>query len=173
MLKRQITYTSWDDEEITEEFCFHLSKAELIQMEVEMPGGMEDHLTMVSQSKDGKLIIQTMKDLILKSYGVRDGNRFRKNADLREEFESSEAFSELFMELATDAESAAKFVIGIMPAKLDKDLDKIIASAEPVDKTNLPGSSPITITRAEALAMPLDVLNDHLQNGSEIIENVA
>lgn len=163
MLKREITFTNFDNVEETETHCFHLSKAELIQMEVEYPDGITDHLTKVSESKDGKLIIGTMKDLILRSYGIREGNRFRKNAQIREEFESSEAFSELFMELATNAESAAAFVVGIMPVNLEADLDKIMTVA--------PIETPATIksiTRAEMIAMGTTELNTFLASGGRV-----
>lgn len=170
MLKRTITYNNFDNEEVTEEICFHLSKAELIQMEVEIPEGLEEHFKMVSESQDGKLIIKTMKDLILRSYGIREGNRFRKNAQIREDFESSEAFSELFMELATNGESAANFVVGIMPANLDADIAKITAPASaeevaPVDSQPMP-----ILTRAEAENLDRAALMEHVSKGG-IIEN--
>lgn len=171
MLKRTITYNNFDNEEVTEEICFHLSKAELIQMEVEIPEGLEEHFKMVSESQDGKLIIKTMKDLILRSYGIRDGNRFRKNAQIREDFESSEAFSELFMELATNGESAANFVVGIMPANLDADIAKITAPASVEVEELSDQVVPIrTITRVEATNMTHGELMDHISKGG-LVEN--
>ena len=63
------------------------------------------------------------KEIILASYGVRseDGKRFMKSEKAKEEFESSEAFVELFMELATDEKAAADFVNGLIPQGLNKD----------------------------------------------------
>ena len=60
------------------------------------------------------------KDLVLKAYGVKsdDGRRFIKSKELSEEFAQTEAYSQIFMELATDADAAAKFVNGIIPADL-------------------------------------------------------
>ena len=57
------------------------------------------------------------KDLIIRAYGVKslDGKRFIKNDEVRDEFVQSEAYSELFMELATNAESASEFINGIIP----------------------------------------------------------
>jgi hypothetical protein len=158
MLKRSVTYTNYDNEEVTEELCFHLSKAELIQMEVEIPEGIEAHLKKVAESSDGKLIIATMKDLILRSYGIRDGNRFRKNAAIREEFEASEAFSELFMELATKADVAAEFVVGIMPANLDADIAKITQTEETP-------TMPRSMSRVEAESLSHEELVRRLQLG--------
>ena len=66
-------------------------------------------------------IIDTMKDIILKSYGVKspDGRRFIKNQEVRDAFAQTEAYSQLFMELATNAKAASDFVAGIIPAKED------------------------------------------------------
>lgn len=165
MLKRTITYTNYDGHEETEELCFHLSKAELIQMEVELPEGLQEFLTKVSESKDGKLIIKTMKDLILRSYGIRDGNRFRKNAQIREEFESSEAFSELFMELATDGTSAAQFVVGIMPSNLEADLSKIVTTPLPTETK--------VLTQFQATGLSHEDLIAKLADGYTIESNEA
>ena len=70
--------------------------------------------------------MRIFKDLVLKSYGVKsdDGRRFIKNEKLREEFEQTEAYSILYMELSTDADAAAAFVNGIIPADVAKQLPK-------------------------------------------------
>ena len=64
-----------------------------------------------------------MKDIILKSYGVKspDGRRFIKNQEVRDAFVQTEAYSQLFMELATNAQAASDFVAGIIPAKTDEE----------------------------------------------------
>ena len=65
-----------------------------------------------------KGLIDLFKDLILRSYGEKsaDGRRFIKSKELSTAFSQTEAYSELFMELVTDAEKAAEFVNGITPA---------------------------------------------------------
>ena len=40
MLKKTITYTDFDDNERTEDFYFHLSKAEIAEMELSENGGL-------------------------------------------------------------------------------------------------------------------------------------
>ena len=120
MLKKTITYTDYNGVERTEDFYFNLSKAEIAEMELEIPGGMAANLKQITEAKDTPSLIKIFKNLILRSYGVKssDGERFIKNQQVREEFEQSEAYSELFMELATNADSAAEFVNGIIPADL-------------------------------------------------------
>lgn len=117
MLKKTMTYTDYDDNERTEDFYFHLSKAELMEMEVGTTGGLTKMLTKIVAEKDNKLIIEHFKNLVLKSYGEKspDGRRFIKSAELSDAFSQTEAYSEIFMELATNAEAAAKFVNGIVP----------------------------------------------------------
>ena len=44
-----------------------------------------------------------------------DGKQFIKNQQVRDNFAQTEAFSDLFMELATNTEAATAFVNGIIP----------------------------------------------------------
>lgn len=127
MLKKTITFNDFNGNEVTETHHFHLSKAELVEMEVSHPGGLHKWLEQVIESEDGKAIIQTFKDLILDSYGKKsdDGKRFVKTTELREQFQSGNAYEALFMELCTNAGSAAAFVNGLLPTGLEQDLEKI------------------------------------------------
>ena len=74
-------------------------------------------LQKIVDAKDVKSIMNTFKMLILKAYGVKsdDGRRFIKSEEIAKEFEQTEAYSILYMELATDDNAAAEFVNGIMP----------------------------------------------------------
>lgn len=122
MLKKTMTYVDYNGVERTEDFYFNLTKAELMEMELGISGGMAEMLQKIVASQDAPEIIRIFKDLVLKAYGVKspDGKRFIKNAELRAEFEQTNAYSDLFMELATDATAASNFVNGIMPADLAK-----------------------------------------------------
>lgn len=118
MLKKTITYTDYNGVSRTEDFYFNLSKAEIAEMELEIPGGMTEMLKRITAAQDTPALVKIFKDLILRSYGVKsdDGKRFVKNQQLRDEFSQTEAYSELFMELATNADSASAFINGIIPA---------------------------------------------------------
>ena len=121
MLKKRITYTDYNGEERTEDFYFNLSKAEIIEMEMGVTGGLTELIKKVMATKDVPSVMKIFKDLILKAYGEKsaDGKRFMKVNDagvpLSVAFSQTEAYSQLFMELATDADAAAKFVNGIVP----------------------------------------------------------
>ena len=117
MLKEKITYTDFNGNERTEEFMFNLTKAEIMEMELSTTGGLAEMITRIVNTQDVPAIIKIFKDLILKAYGEKsaDGKRFIKSEELSVAFSQTEAYSELFMKLAQDADYAAKFVNGIVP----------------------------------------------------------
>ncbi len=103
MLKKTITYEDFNGETVSEDFFFHLSKAELVELELSHQGGLSEALQRIVAAEDGKGIVAEFKNIILSAYGKKsdDGRHFTKNQQLREEFESSEAYSSLFtMDLA-------------------------------------------------------------------------
>lgn len=120
MLKETITYTDFNGVERTEEYNFHLTKAEILEMQYGKEGGLSAYLTRISQAMDGPKLVKEFKELLLKSYGVKsdDGKRFIKNDQIRDEFSQSEAYSIMFTRLATDTDYAVKFITGIIPADL-------------------------------------------------------
>lgn len=117
MLKKTITYTDYDGNERTEDFYFNLTKAEITEMELSHDGGLTKLIEKIVAEQDSKRIVEIFKDLILRAYGEKspDGKRFVKNQELRDAFAQTEAYSDLFMELATDAEAAVAFVNSIIP----------------------------------------------------------
>lgn len=117
MLKKTITYTDYNSVERTEDFYFNLTKAELMEMEIGTTGGMADMIKRIVDAKDAPAIIKIFKELVLKAYGEKsaDGKRFVKSEEISNGFAQTEAYSQLFMELATDADAAAAFVNGIIP----------------------------------------------------------
>ena len=118
MLKKTITYFDYDGNERTEDHWFNLSKAECMEMELSTNGGMENFIKRIISEKDNEKIVKIFKDIILKAYGVKsdDGKYFRKSPQISADFASTEAYSVLFMELATDADAAAKFITAVLPA---------------------------------------------------------
>lgn len=124
MLKKTITFTDYNGVSRTEDYYFNLSKAEIMEMEMSTSGGLGEMLKQIVAAQDAPAIIQVFKDLILKAYGKKspDGKRFIKSEEIRTEFEQTEAYSNLFMELATDADAASAFINGIVPQDVSKQL---------------------------------------------------
>jgi hypothetical protein len=142
LLKKQITYTNpFTEKEVTETHYFHISKADLMEMEVEEHKdrytskdgrdltGMEAKLQRIVDSEDGKAIMREFKDIIRRSYGKKDGDRFIRNQAIWEEFSSSEAYSQLLFELLTQGDSAAQFIAGVIPGNLEQIAAEVRAQA--------------------------------------------
>lgn len=122
MLKKAIKYTDYNGVEREDTYYFNLSKAEIMEMELSTVGGFAEMIEKVVAAQDTPTIVAIFKDLILKAYGEKapDGKGFMKldedGRPLSRKFSQTEAYSTLFMELATDAEAAAAFINGIVPA---------------------------------------------------------
>lgn len=131
MLKKTMTYTDYNGETRKEDFYFNMTRAEVTELELSIEGGLSDMIKRVTEAKDVPTIMKIFKDLVLKAYGQKspDGKRFIKSKELSEEFAQTEAYSDLFMELATDSAAAAAFVNGIMP----QDIQAKSAALEIVD----------------------------------------
>ena len=125
MFSKKIKYTDYNGVEREESFLFNLSKAELMEMELGITGGLSDMLKNIIASQDTPSIVKIFKDLILKAYGEKspDGKRFikidEKGNPLSVAFSQTEAYSNLFMELATDSDAATNFIRGIVPGDID------------------------------------------------------
>ncbi len=192
MLKKSITFETFDDETVTEDHYFHLSKADLVELEVSHQGGLGGWIERIVESQDGKALIEEFKKLILWSYGKKsdDGRRFIKNEELREEFLSSPAYESLFIELVTDSDKAAEFVNGIVPKGLGKEMEQMKGSTNAGDEAErvrtsgdwpedkwpkteeenvFETSSTKVLTREELLDMDSDELKSGLATGKYIL----
>lgn len=140
MLKKTITYRTYDDEEVTEDFYFNLTTAELLEMQISQAGTFTKMIERIIKSKDGPTIARVFKDLIKKSYGIKspDGKRFQKSKEIWDAFEQCPAYSELYVELSTNDNAASEFINGLIP----KDLRGEFAKASETKKnTNATESS--------------------------------
>lgn len=117
MLKKTITYVDYNDVERTEDFYFHLSKAEAMEMELSVNGGLTAMIKKIVATQDAPKLMEIFKGIVLKAYGEKsdDGRRFIKSEELSKAFTETEAYSQLFMELLTDSDAMAAFVNGIIP----------------------------------------------------------
>lgn len=122
MLKKTITYQDYNGNTRTEDFFFNLSKAEIVEMELRenLQGGLKPILEAVIASNDGRQIMDTFKMIISKAYGIKspDGRSFLKSEEISSGFLGSEAYSQIFLELVMNPNSAAAFINAIVPADL-------------------------------------------------------
>lgn len=171
MLRKEVTYTDLNGEEATDVLYFHLSKADLIQLRVEAGPDLAETMKKISETEEGQEIWKLFKKILKLSYGKKseDGRRFIKTDELYAEFESSEAYSELIMDLFTNPESAAEFMNGIIPQDLDEDLAKIAARNGTPEAAPAVTPDPQRLSREEVLAMDHDELKSGLATGRYVI----
>lgn len=117
MYKKTIKFEDYDGNQREEDFYFNLNKAECAEMELSTVGGLSAYIERIVKTDNRPQLIAIFKELIHKAYGVKsaDGRRFIKNEEVWEEFAQTEAYSNLFMELASDSDAAAAFINGIVP----------------------------------------------------------
>lgn len=125
MYKKTVKYTDFNGVEREEDFYFNLTAAEVAEMQLSTDGGLDQHIQRIIDAKDTPALIKEFKELLLLSYGEKDptGKYFEKSKDISEKFSHTEAYSQIFMELATDDVKATEFVNGIMPSESLKQLE--------------------------------------------------
>lgn len=130
MLKKTIEYTDYNGTKRVEDFYFNLSKAEITEMELGVTGGLAESIEKIVKAQDVPSIVKTFKELILKAYGEKsaDGKRFIKNEELSTAFSQTEAYSNLFTELSTDADVAAEFIKGLIPQEYASQIPNDVAT---------------------------------------------
>ena len=140
MLKKTIKYTDWDGNEREEDFWFNITEAELREMEYSVVGGYTGIIQKIMQSQDVPSIMKIFKEFIFKTYGEKtpDGRRFIKSEELSTEFSQTKAYSNLYVELSTDADAAAKFLKGVLPEDIRAQIEENEKKEEAGDK--LPAS---------------------------------
>lgn len=135
MYRMLVTYTDFRDQEATDELFFHLTKAEVIDLEIgtrKGEGSLSASLQRIIDTKDGEEMYRTFKHVLTVSHGILsdDGKRHLKNERTREDFLSSAAFSALIERMLEDTDFAIEFVLNILPRGLQEEAQKL-AGIEP------------------------------------------
>ena len=120
MIKQSITFEDFDGNTVTEDHYFHLSKSELIDMQIG-DDSLSDRLQAIGTNAKGADIIKAFKEIIEASYGQRvpgSGSQFFKSEKISSEFMSSLAFDAFLTTLLTDPQAAINFINGVMPKDL-------------------------------------------------------
>lgn len=142
MITRTIPYVDYNGVQRKEKFYFDLSQFEATEIAMEMPDGIIEELTddegsdkqqtaiHLIEKLGGKGVMDFIKKIVLKSYGVKspDGRRFIKSEELSTEFSQTPAFSSFMMKLMTDDKEASNFINGVIPAELASKMISVNAS---------------------------------------------
>ena len=133
MIKKTVNYEDFDGNKRTEDLYFNLTKLEATEFALDLPDEITDEVvkegasaanmeaaTRIVQKLGGKGIIDYIRKLVLKSYGIKseDGKRFIKSEEISTEFSQTMAFDNLMMELLTDDNAASNFISAIIPSDL-------------------------------------------------------
>lgn len=143
MYKKLIVYKDYNGNERKEFFYFNLTKVELSKWEVDTSGGMREVLENIIKTQDRKGLVELFDDVIRRSYGEKssDGKYFMKSEEILQRFISTEAYTTLFMELASNDTAASEFINGIMPPELLEEARKEAAKegndVAVIDGTNI------------------------------------
>lgn len=189
MLKKPITFENpFTGMATTEEFYFHISKADIVRMQVEEHqeaftakdgveySGMQAKLMRIMEAQDGKQMMPLFEDMIKRSYGRKDGDRFTRSEEIWQDFRGSGAFDELLFELCTNAEKSAEFINKIFPSNLEQIAAELQAEAAAKPKTK-PKAKPKAAAKkpAESAIEAVDRLpgglgwGDHPEREAEVL----
>lgn len=127
MYTKRIQYEDWNGELREEDFRFNLSKSDIVEMEANTEGGLENYIKEISEKLDAKKIMEFTKMFILKSYGEKslDGKRFMRSDEISKAFSETPAYDKLFMELVTDADALADFIANVIPKDVREQAQKV------------------------------------------------
>ena len=152
MIKKDITFEDFDGNSVTETHYFHLTKQELLSLEMNEDGGLGTKLEEVIKSGNGAEIIKTFRWIVGEAYGQRDPAnpvKFFKSKKLTEDFLGSLAFDKLFSELMSDEMACAEFVNGIVP----KDLASTPEMIQAMTDAGLPAPRTLTDVKLDSVSI--------------------
>lgn len=135
MLKKPVTFTDYDGNRKTQNFYFHLNKFEWLELEAYTKGGLIKNLESAIETSNAKKTIDLLKKIILRAYGEKDPETgaFEKDDDRAIRFSKTEAFSELFYELAYNEQASKEFFMGLIPPEVREQVASAIAANNVID----------------------------------------
>lgn len=132
MLKKQVTFRDNDNNEKTTTLYFNLTRFEWLELETYTKGGLIENLQMAIETGNAKKTIDILKKIILRAYGEKDAEsgEFEKSDEIAIKFSKTDAFSELFYELAYNEEASKTFFLGLIPTEFRDEAAKKMAALE-------------------------------------------
>lgn len=143
MWKFTAEYEDWNGNPRKRELLFNLTMAEMMALQNSVKGGIETYYQRILDEQDNVALYQRFEDLVKLTYGVKsdDGERFIKNDEVYNTFKESAAYDVFMQYLLTTEDGAAKFINGIMPAKVKAKLNtpegKKLAAEHGIDVSSI------------------------------------
>lgn len=123
-----VKYTNFFGESSEEKLHFHLSKGELMQMELQTPP-LSAKIAMVNGGDASPMdAYKLLCEFVGAAYGERseDGNRFFKDERSTKAFLASPAFDALLDKLSSDPKFSTGFLAGLFPEDIMGKAKKLI-----------------------------------------------
>lgn len=132
MIKKTVVYEDFNGVTREEDFYFNLTTTELMKLESDVPGGFAALLEGIIKSNNAVGVYQQLRYILSRSYGIKseDGRRFEKDPKYFEDFETTEAYSNLIESLINNPDEMNAFIEGIMPKRLMKQANDIMDQFE-------------------------------------------
>jgi hypothetical protein len=111
VLKKTVKYVDFDGKEQKETLYFNLTEAEVLRLDLEFEGGLEQHINNLNEKTRPNEILELFEKVLQMSHGEKseDGRHFIKSDEKRELFSQSAAYSSLFVQLVQDVDEATAF----------------------------------------------------------------
>lgn len=122
-----VKYTNLFGEETEEKLHFHLSKGELLDMELQRKP-LSTKIAIVNGGGDAIDAYKLLCEFVAKAYGERseDGRRFFKDSRATKAFMASPAFDALLDKLSSDPKFSTGFLAGLFPDDIMGKAKKLI-----------------------------------------------
>lgn len=135
MYKITETFEDFNGNKRTEDFYFNFMESELTHMQFKTKGGLAGTINKIIATQDTPGLIDIFEELLQKSFGEKtaDGRGFHKSPELLQSFMETEAYSQIYMRLATDNKAAQDFINNVVPKKMQD-----AAKQAQQDKTPIP-----------------------------------
>lgn len=114
MFKKTVKYTDYNGNPQSKDLYFNINVSEGLELLKRYPGIKKDYKKYIDslvKNNDSAKMIEFIKDMMVTAYGVKsdDGQRFVKNAEIRNKFVESIAFAEMFEDIITNEKLASDF----------------------------------------------------------------
>lgn len=132
MLKKTVKYTDYEGRPQNTVLYFNLNKFEWLELETFTRGGLIENLNHALETSNMKKTIDILKKIILRAYGEKDEEtgEFVKDDARAIRFSRTEAFSELFYDLAYNEESASEFFMALVPHDIRDEVAKKVTEKD-------------------------------------------
>lgn len=118
MFQREITYDNLDGESVKATYWFGLDASEIALLKMTHKRDIGEYFNRIIRSEDNLEIMTMFQELLKLGVGRREGQRFDKSKDVKDEFVQTGAMNALFFELIQTKDQGASFINDMFPKKL-------------------------------------------------------